>query len=175
MFTCVWRLRINSLKINLNSFIRNNVESGRRVFTLWVMQLHKLIPAHFTVCVFPQSADLRTVSTPTRMMQLWPCREKHWDWLQTSDFLNVQYLHISSVEWVIVCYICWKRWFMFSALESFAPQRWQQQTVCVILKVHAKILWSAQNSRFNGMNSGLSEMCNRLYYNSTQELCLRPT
>jgi len=172
MFTCVWRLTINSLKINLNGFIRNNVESGRRVFTLWVMQLHKLTPAHFTVCVFPHSADPRSVSSPTLMMQLWPCREKHRDRLQISDFLNVQYLGLSSAEWVIVCYLCWKRWFMFSALESFAPQWWLQQTVCVILKVHAQILWSAQNCRFNGMNPGLSEMCNRLYYDSTRELGL---
>jgi len=52
---------INSLKINVKSFIRNNVESGRRVFTLWVMQLHKRIPAHFTD--EPHSADLRSVST----------------------------------------------------------------------------------------------------------------
>ncbi len=64
---------INSLKINVNSFIRNNVESGSRVFTLWVMQLHKLIPAHFTD--EPHSSDLRSVYTQTLKMQLHPYRK----------------------------------------------------------------------------------------------------
>lgn len=100
MCPSVWRLRINSLKINLNSFIRNNVESGRRVFTLWVMQLHKLIPAHFTVSFH------RALIWGQFLLQHWWCScdriEKHCDWLQISDFLKLQCLRVCSAVWEIV-------------------------------------------------------------------------
>ncbi len=92
---------INSLKINVNSFIRNNVESGSRVFTLWVMQLHKLIPAHFTD--EPHSSDLRSVfysNTEDAAASLQKDR------LQISDFLNVQHLRpICPLAWEIVAYL----------------------------------------------------------------------
>lgn len=131
---------INYLKINVNSFIRNNVESGSRVFTLWVMQLHN-------IGTFHRRATQRwsEVSFYSNTEDAAASLQK--DQLQISHVLNVQHLRpICPLAWEIVAYICWKRWFMFSALETFALQWWLQKTVCVILKVHDKILWSAHNS-----------------------------
>lgn len=136
---------INSLKINVNSFIRNNVESGSHVFTLWVMQLHKLIPAHFTD--EPHSADLRSVSTQTLKMQLRPYRKTLQPTANKRRLKCATSQAYMSVGVGDGCISAEKRWFMFSALETLAPQWWLQKTVCMILKVHAKILRSAQNSK----------------------------